>query len=233
VNRYGRETIEKAFEMKQDATAAAFREKIKALPDGAYEFSDYGDEDVMAPGQKSPIKVTCVLTIRGGDLTIDWTKSDPAPISPWGSTEPPCCRQAIVERCSPSPAGPLGHGVSGILSKPGTCVDIQEPTPQSGYCSGAYEKVLGATLGCWNKVFARAKRPEKIHAPFVNLENVCIGGIHPETRREYVAYLWLEGGGGATGVKDGVSYRLGAYIGGSTNQPLEVHERWYPIVYEG
>ena len=236
VNRYGREMVKRAFEMKQDATAAAFREKIKELPDGVYEFSDYGDEDVMAPGEKSPIKVTCVLTIRGSELTIDWTQSDPAPISSWGFPRAALLSASYCGTMFAFPElGRLDHGVIRsirILSKPGTCVDIQEPTPQSGYCSGAYEKVLGATLGCWNKVFAAAKRPEKIHAPFVNLENVCIGGIHPETGREYVAYLWLEGGGGASGVKDGVSYRLGAYIGGSTNQPLEVHERWYPVVYE-
>jgi N-methylhydantoinase B len=235
MNRYGKEAVETAFEEKQDSTAMAFKEKLKELPDGVYEFSDYGDEDVMAE-EKHPIKVTCVLTIKGSDLRLDWTKSDPAPISSWGF---PRAALLSASYCGTmfafSELGRLDNGVIRsieILSKPGTCVDVQEPTPQSGYCSGAYEKVLGACLGCWNKVFAKAKMPEKIHCPFVNLENVCIGGIHPETRREYVAYLWLEGGGGASGVKDGVSYRLGSYIGGSTNQPLEVHERWYPIVYE-
>jgi N-methylhydantoinase B len=180
--------------------------------------------------------VNCILTIKGGDLTLDYTASDPAPVSSWGF---PKAALLSASYCGTMLAFPeLGRLDNGlvrsieVLSKPGTCVDVQEPTPQSGYCSGAYEKVLGATLGCWNKVFAKVKMPEKVHAPFVNLENVCIGGMHPVTGRPYVAYLWLEGGGGASGKKDGISYRLGAYVGGSTNQPLEVHERWYPIVYE-
>lgn len=235
INRYGKEAVEAAFERKQEATAMVLREKIKELPDGVYEFSDYGDEDVMVP-EKHPIKVHCILTIMGSDLTLDWTKSDPAPVSSWGFPRAALLSASYCGTMFAFPElGRLDNGVIRsikIISKPGTCVDIQAPTPQSGYCSGAYEKVLGATMGCWDKVFAACKRPEKIHAPFVNLENVCIGGTHPKTGREYVAYLWLEGGGGASGVKDGVSYRLGAYIGGSTNQPLEVHERWYPVVYQ-
>lgn len=235
VERFGAEIVEEAFYRKQDETAKAIQKKIEGLPDGVYEFSDYGDEDALAP-ERGPIKVHCVLTIKGSDLTLDWTESDPAPISSWGFPRAALLSASYCGTMFAFPElGRLDNGVIrsiNVISRPGTCVDVQAPTPQSGYCSGAYEKVLGATLGCWNKVFAACKMPEKIHAPFVNLENVCIGGKHPTTGRDYVAYLWLEGGGGATGVKDGVSYRLGAYIGGSTNQPLEVHERWYPIVYE-
>jgi N-methylhydantoinase B len=235
INRYGKEAVEIAFEMKQQGTSKAFIEKIEELPDGVYTFSDYGDEDVMAE-EKKPIKVSCALTIKGASLKLDWTESDPAPISSWGFPRPALLSASYCSTMFAFPQlGRLDNGVIRnieIISKPGTCIDVVEPTPQSGYCSGAYEKVLGASLGCWNKVFARARMPQKIHCPFVNLENVCIGGIHPETGREYVAYLWLEGGGGASGVKDGISYRLGSYIGGSTNQPLEVHERWYPILYE-
>ena len=235
IHRYGKEAVENAFEMKQEATSKAFLEKIRELPDGVYTFSDYGDEDVMAKDKK-PIKVACTMTIKGDRLTLDWSESDPAPISSWGFPRPALLSASYCSTMLAFPQlGRLDNGVIRnieIISKPGTCVDVLEPTPQSGYCSGAYEKVLGASLGCWNKVFAKAGMPQKIHCPFVNLENVCIGGIHPETGREYVAYLWLEGGGGASGVKDGISYRLGSYIGGSTNQPLEVHERWYPILYE-
>ena len=235
VNTYGARVVEAAFGKVQDATSDAFRAKVAALPDGVYEFSDYGDEDVMAP-ERGPIKVHAKLTIKGSDLILDWKDSDPAPVSSWGFPRAGLLSASYCATMFAFPElGRLNNGVIRnveVLSTPGSCVDVLEPTPQSGYCSGAYEKVLGASMGCWNKVFAVAKRPERIHAPFVNLENVCISGKHPETGRDYVAYMWLEGGGGASGVKDGISFRLGAYIGGSTNQPLEVHERWYPIIYE-
>ena len=45
--------------------------------------------------------------------------------------------------CFPELA-PLNHGVVraiNIVSEKGTCVDVVEPTPVTGYCSGAYEKV--------------------------------------------------------------------------------------------
>ncbi|MBW1861533.1 MAG: hydantoinase B/oxoprolinase family protein, partial [Deltaproteobacteria bacterium] len=57
------------------------------LLDGVYTFNDYGDEDVMAE-EKKPIKVACTMTIKGDRLTLDWSESDPAPISSWGFPRP-------------------------------------------------------------------------------------------------------------------------------------------------
>jgi N-methylhydantoinase B len=66
----------------------------------------------------------------------------------------------------------------------------------------------------------------------VNLQNCCIGGIHPKSGQRYVSYTWSEGGQGARSYGDGPSFAMFLYGGGAQNQPIEVHERWYPVLYE-
>jgi N-methylhydantoinase B len=134
--------------------------------------------------------------------------------------------------CFPELA-PLNHGVVraiNIVSKKGTCVDVEEPTPVTGYCSGAYEKVDCVTMACWGQALQRVD-PTRVHAATVNLQNFCTGGIHPKTGLPFVSYLWLEGGQGARAYADGNSFYMMIFIGGASNQPNEVLERWYPMYY--
>jgi N-methylhydantoinase B len=134
--------------------------------------------------------------------------------------------------CFPELA-PLNHGVVraiNIVSTPGTCVDVKEPTPVTGYCSGAYEKVDAVTMCCWGQALQRVD-PTRVHAATVNLQNFCTGGIHPKTGLPFVSYLWLEGGQGARAYADGNSFYMMIFIGGASNQPNEVLERWYPMYY--
>jgi N-methylhydantoinase B len=66
----------------------------------------------------------------------------------------------------------------------------------------------------------------------VNLQNCCIGGMHPKTGQRFISYTWSEGGQGARSYGDGPSFAMFLYGGGAQNQPIEVHERWYPVRYE-
>jgi N-methylhydantoinase B len=128
---------------------------------------------------------------------------------------------------------PLNHGITSwleIVSTPGSCVDVQEPTPVTGYASGAYEKVAAITMACWAQAFATVD-PRRQHAATINLANLVVAGPHPEYGTESVAYLWNEGGQGARSYKDGNSFQLMIFIAGATNQPIEVLERTIPIRY--
>jgi N-methylhydantoinase B len=128
---------------------------------------------------------------------------------------------------------PLNHGITSALrieSVPGSCVDVLPPTPVTGYASGAYEKVAAVTMACWAQAFTDVDRRRQ-HAATINLANLVISGRHPESGGESVAYLWNEGGQGARSYKDGNSFQLMIFIGGATNQPIEVIERIIPIRY--
>ena len=217
-----------------DHSERRFREWVSRLPDGAYEFEDWGDRD-LGKEDEPPIRVHCKMTIDGDQVTMDWTGCDPAPVASWGFARP-ALQSATYDgtmHCFPELA-PLNHGVVRaieIVSKPGTCVDVvRSRRPVTGYCSGAYEKVDAVTMACWGQALQEVD-PRRVHAATVNLQNFCTGGTHPKTGAKFVSYMWLEGGQGARAYADGNSFYMMIFIGGASNQPNETLERWYPMVY--
>jgi N-methylhydantoinase B len=233
VAKFGSEVVGMAFEQVMNHSETLLRDSIRRLPDGVYEFEDYGDKDIMHP-EKPRIRVSCRLVIEGDQATLDFTDSDDAPIGSWGFARPALLSAAYdgTMHCFPE-LTPLSNGITRwlqIKTRPGSCVDVQEPTPITGYCSGAYEKVDFATMACWGQALVDIDR-SRIHAGTTNLANVVTGGIHPKTNRPFVSYLWLEGGQGANPERDGPSFLNMVYIAGASNQSIEVLERWYPMRY--
>lgn len=231
IERHGIHVVEQLFEDIFDYTETLFRDQVAKLPDSTYEFEDFSDRDVMHPDQPR-IRVHCAMTIAGDRVTFDFRGSDPAPRGPFGFPRG-SLETAVFDgtlHCFPH-LSPLNRGLSRgieVISTPGSCVDILEPTPVSGYACGAYEKVAAVTMACWAQAFATVN-PRRMYAAGINLANLCIGGVHPRTGKQFVNYLWNEGGQGARSYKDGNSFQMMIFIGGATNQPVEALERWYPI----
>ena len=233
IQKYGAKLVADAFEEILDYTERAFRAELRVIPDGVFEFEDYGDKDLLHPLQPR-IKVNCKMTLQGDKVTLDFTGSDPAPRASWGFARPALLSAVYGGTMFYFPhLAPLNHGlfrVLTVLSTPGSCVDIQPPHPCSGYCSGAYEKVQHAVMGCWALAFSHYN-PERVVAGTGNLCNTCIGGIHPKTGKEHVAYFMPECGYGARTFKDGNSFLFWLYAGTGKQEPAEVLERWHPIRY--
>ena len=60
---------------------------------------------------------------------------------------------------------PLNHGIIRnleILSKKGTCVDVVEPAPTTGYASGAFDKVEAVTIACLAGPLGTVPRPDAV-----------------------------------------------------------------------
>lgn len=231
--RHGSDMVATLFEDIHTYTQTMFRKQVAELPDGEYDFEDFSDKDIMHP-ETPRIRIHCKMTIAGDQVSFDFTGSDSAPRGPFGFPRA-SLETAVYDgtlHCFPHLA-PLNHGLSqsvAIKSTPGSCVHINEPTPASGYACGAYEKVAAVTMACWAKAFAVVD-PRRMYAAGINLANLCIGGVHPKTGKHYVNYLWNEGGQGARSYKDGNSFQMMIFIGGATNQPVEILERWYPLLF--
>ena len=227
VAQFGAEVVEHTMYALMDRSETLLREGIRELPDGVYEFEDFGDCDVLHP-DKPRIRVHVRMTIADDQVTFDFSESDPAPISPFGFARPALLSSVYdgTMHCFPHLV-PLNHGITRsieVVSVPGSCVDVLPPTPVLGFASGAYEKVAAAVMACWAQAFATVD-PTRMHAATVNLANLALSGNHPETGVPFVSYLWNEGGQGARSYKDGNSFQLMIFIGGATNQPIEVLER--------
>ncbi|CAN5503556.1 hydantoinase B/oxoprolinase family protein [soil metagenome] len=235
IDRYGKDTVTQGFEAIMDYAEQLFRAELAELPDGEYTYSDFCDHDIGRPDHPR-VKFTCKLTIADDTVTVDWTDSDDAPVGPAGLTLPALSSATYdgTLHCFPHLV-PLNHGIIRTLdirTRPGSATHVLHPTPVAGYCASGYEKCDTAMMGSWGQVFAAAGRPEMVFGGTVNLQNCCIGGMHPRTGQRYVSYTWSEGGQGARSYADGPSFAMFLYGAGAQNQPIEVHERWYPFLYE-
>jgi N-methylhydantoinase B len=74
--------------------------------------------------------------------------------------------------------------------------------------------------------------PDKQVGANFNIINVTLGGVDSRFDRPYVMYMWNEGGFGGGPDRDGGDAPTQAmFATGCRNQPIEVHERAYPIRY--
>jgi len=231
--KYGVETLFQAFEEQFNYSERMILTELESLPDGEWEFEDFGDQDVMAEG-KPPIRVHCKLTKVGSKLSFDWTDSDPQPKASWGGS-----RATLIGGnylgfmiCFPQ-LFPLNHGIIRnleIVSKPGTCVDVVFPAPTTGYCSGAFDKIEAVTIACLAGVMAK-DQPWRVYPAAVSLTNLCMGGYNPRTKKDFIQYTWAVGGENARTFKDGKSLIFMRFCNARTI-PQELEERWFPVIFD-
>ena len=230
--KYGSDTVKLSFEEQFNYTERLLFSELDKIEDGEWEFDDYGDKDVMAPGEP-PIRVHCKLTKKGRHLTFDWTGSDPAPVGSWGGPRGTCLGGNYLGFMIGFPhLFPLNRGITRHLevkTKPGTCVHIIYPSAASGYCSGAFDKVESVTIALMSQMLAKT-HPWRVYPGSVSLTNLCLGGYNPRTRKPFVQYTFSVGGENARTFKDGKDLIFMRFANAKTI-PQELEERWFPILY--
>jgi N-methylhydantoinase B len=229
VDRFGGETVLAMFDVMQRHAHAIFCEEIAEMSDGVAEFEDFIDSDPLDPEQR-PVKVALKLTKQGEHLTFDFTGSDPQPKAGVGSTRPLTQSGVYVALLNLFHNIPFNHGFSRnleIVTEVGSAVHVAFPNPVSGCAAGGFEKVIACVLNCVGQL-----APSKRVGSTYNLINATVGGTDPRFDRPYVMYMWNEGGfGGGPDRDGGDAPTMAMYATGSMNQPIEVHERFGPVVY--
>jgi N-methylhydantoinase B len=74
LDRYGKETVLSSIEEMMDRTEKAVRAEISKWPNGTYSAEAKTDDD--GANIAVPVTARCTLTIRDGEMTIDFTGSD-------------------------------------------------------------------------------------------------------------------------------------------------------------
>ena len=77
--RYGREKLADCIREMMDRSEAQMRSYIAEIPDGAYKFEDFFDNDGIVD---EPVKLCLTLTKSGTDLHFDFTGTDDATRGP-------------------------------------------------------------------------------------------------------------------------------------------------------
>lgn len=229
VDKYGKDTVLAAFEECQDYVERFAREKLSALPDGTWRAVDFIDQDPAKPEGLIPIHVT--LTIKDNTVYYDFEGSHPAIDCFLNGSESSVFSAIVAGTKFFFPEIPLNSGFYRFIEAKlpeGTVVNAPYPYAVTGFCSGAYEKVMNAIFLLWSQVI-----PERALACSFNLEYLLIGGNdrREETRGNFFMwYDWSPGGWGARHGLDGSNVTSSLFGVGLAQQSVEAQERLNPMI---
>ena len=229
VNRYGVETILAAFRECQDYVERYARNKVRNLPEGTWRTRDFIDQDPSKGEGLIPIEVA--MTIKGGAVHYDLTGSHPAIGCFLNAAEGSASSAVVAGTKTFFPEIPLNSGFYRFITAyfpPGSVVNAPHPYAVTGFCSGAYEKIMNAVFELWSRVI-----PERALACCFNLEYLLVGGQddRAEMRGHYFMwYDWMAGGWGGRADRDGCSATSPIFGVGLAIQSCEAQERLTPVL---
>ena len=207
------------------------REEFKRLPDGTVSFTAWIDKD-PATGSEDPVKVHMDLTIAGDRAIYDFSESAPEAKGAINGTRSVTISAAVVATKCIFPWIPMNQGVFEAIDfelPEGKVCSARYPAPISGMAATVYPAVGDCVLGSYIQLV-----PDRCMTGPTQLINTVSGGYdsRPGYDREFVVYIWLEGGwGGRPGKKDNHT-AMTLFATSATNQPVEQQERLFPLMFD-
>ena len=225
IARYGADTFEQALDSYLDFTERRFQAAVSDLPDG-----DYCSEDFLGGDEEGTLaRLACTLTVRGGELTFDFTGTDPQlrfarniPNQALVATVY-CVAKAILDPDAPANGG--AFRIINITAPKGSIVQPVPPAPvgtRSISCSVLSDVVLTVLS---QAIPGRGFAGSGPHALMV------LSGTDPRTGKYFVDYETVAGALGAQTTCDGLD-AVRTLTSGSANLPVEALEHAYPLRVE-
>ena len=229
IARFGIDTFRAAMPALLDYAEHQARRVIASIPDGDWFYADYADED--SPGGR-PCRVALTVRVRGEDLTLDFTGSDPQLASslnmPTGGHERHALAMVgltlVLSTLEPNLL--LNAGVyrpARAVLPPGSVMNAVHPAAvgmRSLTCMLSQVVTFGA--------FARAL-PERL--PAIAAAGPSLVNVKTSDRlgRSFMASIGPVGGGGGGGPQHDADDGGGSYTGFIRNTPVEITEAELPI----
>jgi N-methylhydantoinase B/oxoprolinase/acetone carboxylase alpha subunit len=226
--RHGTETFVRALEEIKAYSERRMRTELEAIPDGIYQFVSFMEDDGHTT---DGFAVAVTLTIDGSDVIADFTGSSPQAKGPINA---PFAVTASNVYCPflevVSPDIPTNHGCYRpltVIAPPGTIVNPTYPAPVVGGNVETSARISEAVMGALSQAV-----PERVVAPsHGTFMNLTAGGRDPRSDRDFVFYLYREGGWGGRLGADGNSAVFGTWSN-DRQSSMEANEQAYPILFE-
>lgn len=223
VATYGIETFDAAVNEILDRSEQRTREAIRAMPEGTFAFEDYLETGI----EGSPmVKVSVEVTIKDGEITADFSKSDdqvPVAINSYINYTRAHGVFAIhmfTDARMPHNEGRLRP--LKVIAREGSFFNPKFPAP-----SGARAVIPMRTFEVINGALSKCL-PKRAIAAFSHMSNAIVSGINPRDGSRFIYYdLTFAGYGGRDGA-DGVE-GMSPVINCATI-PVEVHEAINPVL---
>lgn len=202
------------------------RNAIALWPKGTFHFEDVIDDDGFSD---EPIPIRVAITVRAGDLLVDFTGSSPQVRGAINSTAS-FTKSAVYlsVRCALGRDVPNNAGVFRCIevrAPKGSILDPLPPAPVAARALTGY-RIVDTMFGCLAKIV-----PDRMPAAGEGGNTVvCIGGYDAE-RQPFVVVDMINGCWGARPSKDGIEGVTNPSQNMS-NTPVEVLEARSPVLVE-
>lgn len=228
IAKYGVDTILTAFEEVQDYVERVTRANVKALPDGTWETVDFIDMDPEVGDGLIPIKVK--MTIKDDEVFYDLSGSHSYIGCFLNAGYGASLSATYAGTKTFFPDIPLNSGFYRVVHvelPENSVVNAPCPIAVTGFCSGAYEKIMNACFELWSSII-----PERALACSFNLEYLLVGGNDNRKEEEeyFMWYDWMAGGHGGRIDRDGANALSPVFGVGLRIQSCEGQERLSPVV---
>ncbi|MBI3026045.1 MAG: hydantoinase B/oxoprolinase family protein, partial [Candidatus Tectomicrobia bacterium] len=201
------------------------RAAIRGIPDGAYRFEDWMDDDGTGSG---PVPIRVEVTVKGDRLRVDFTGSAPQTRGSVNAVESIARTAAYYAvRCLVPYDIPNNAGCMDpieVVAPPGTVVNSIFPAAVAGGNVETSQRMVDVVLGA----LAQACPGIVPAASCGTMNNPSIGGVDPRRGRAY-AYYETTGGGMGGGPRGPGEDAIHTHLTNTMNTPVEALEHAYPF----
>jgi N-methylhydantoinase B len=232
LEKYGVATIDACIQEMYDHSERITRLAIEKIPDGTWTAEDFMDSNGIDPDK--PIKTKVTVTVKGSDIIIDFTGSDPEQRGPMNGlwvTTLSAARMAVKALTSPELPANEGSNRPITVIAPQGCVYNAGPNAPCFLCGNVASTILELINKALYKVL-----PERV--PACSGGDVCgIGffGIDPGTGKHWATLSSAAIGNGADLYADGdngTAHHSIAGGGGGQGDSVELTESSFPLMIE-
>jgi len=222
---YGKDTVRDVFAELKERSSRQMRSLIGDLPDGIYSTEEFLDNDGI---EDEPLKIALDLTIDGGTLTFDFSRSADACAGPMNISETTAIAATYVAlkhifRDVPANGGVL-EPISFVIPE-GSILSAVAPRPVGGYTETIL-RLIDIVFSTFSKV-----SPEIAPANcYGTINAVSINGRREGESRPWVFFAFFGGGLGGHSDGDGLTHG-NAPISMATVPPAEVLESVLPVMF--
>jgi N-methylhydantoinase B len=232
LKKYGEPTISACIKEMYDHSEHVTRLAIAKIPEGTYRAEDFLDNNGIDMDTPIPIKVT--ITIKGSDITLDFTGSGPEQQGPMNGlwiTTLSAARMAVKALTNPELPANEGSNRPVTVIAPRGCIYNTGPDAPCFLCGNVASSILELVNKAMYKVI-----PERI--PACSGGDVCGMGLSGYDNMKHKHWTTLTSasiGNGADFLSDGdncVVHHSIAGAGGGSGSSLEETEAGFPILIE-
>lgn len=227
VGRYGLETVESHIEAYLAISERGMRAKIEAIPDGVFHGEKAIDDDVASD---NPLTVRVTVTISGGEVSFDFSRSDAQSPRYMNSTDAFTRSMAMLTLFATLEHEESNHGSVrpiGFINPAGLCTNAAFPASTVLATCSMAECIQEAV-----QIALAQAVPDKVAAPSAKLIFPLIVYFHPEKQRLDVNldfFFRCNASGGTLGFdgweQGGPAQEMGM---GRCPDP-EIHETTHPV----